>query len=46
MAAESSTMPVGVGGDAEDAGLVESDRQGDGVSGVDGGERYAEEGLW
>ena len=45
MAAESSTIPVGVGGDADDAGLVESDRQGDGVSGVDGGDMYADEAL-
>jgi hypothetical protein len=33
----SSIMPVGVGGEAEDAGEVEFDRQGDGVSGVVGG---------
>ena len=45
MAAESSIMPVGVGGDADEAGLVESDRQGDGVSGVDGGEMYADCGF-
>ena len=38
-------IPVGVGGDADEAGLVESDRQGDGVSGVDGGDMYTDEGL-
>ena len=32
----SSTIPVGVGGNADEAGLVESDQDGDGVSGVDG----------
>lgn len=36
-------MTVGVGGDADDAGLVESDEQGDGVS---GGEMYADWGFW
>ena len=34
----SSTIPVGVGGDAEEVGLVKSDREGEGVLGVDGGE--------
>ena len=46
MVAESSTMPVGVGGDADEAGLVESDQQGDGVSSVDGGEMYTDCGFW
>ena len=32
--------PVGMGGDTGDAGLVESDRQGKGVSGVSRGEVY------
>ena len=45
MAAQLSTMPVSVGSDAEDTGLVDSDRQGDGVSGVDGGDMYTSEGL-
>jgi hypothetical protein len=37
----SSIIPVGVGGEAEDAGDVEFDRQGEGVSGVVGGVMYA-----
>ena len=41
----SLTIPVGVGGDAEEAGLVKFDRDGDGVSGVDGGEMYADCGF-
>ena len=46
MVAESSTMPVGMGGNADEAGLVESDQQGDGMSGVDGSEMYADCGFW
>ena len=41
MATKSSTMPVGVGGDADDTGLVESDRQSEGVSGLKEGDMYA-----
>lgn len=46
MAEESSTMPVGLGGDTDEAGLVEFDRQGDGVSGVDGSEMYVDCEFW
>ena len=41
MVAELSTMPVSMGGDADEARLVELNRQGDGVSGVNGSEMYA-----
>ena len=41
----SSTIPTGVGGDAEEAGLVKSDQDGDGVSGIDGGEIYTDCGF-
>ena len=44
MVTEFSTMSIGIGGNAEDARLVESDRQGDVVSG--GGDMYADEGFW
>ena len=40
---ELSTMPVGIGGDADEVRLVESDGQGDGVSEVNGGDMYADE---
>ena len=39
-----STIPVGVG--AEEARLVESNHDGDGVSGVDRGEICADCGFW
>ena len=42
----SSTIPVGIGGDAEEARLVKTDREGEGVLGVDGGEMYADCGFW
>ena len=35
--ADRSTMPVGVGGEADEAGEVEVELQGEGVSGVVGG---------
>ena len=41
----SLTIPIGVGGNAEEAGLVKSDGDGDGMSGVDGGEMYADCGF-
>ena len=36
---------MGIGGDAEEAGLVESDREEEGVLGIDGGEMYVCQ-LW
>lgn len=38
-------MPGGVGGDADDAGDVDGEYDGEGVSGVVGGVMYADEGL-
>ena len=46
MVAELSTMPVSMDGDADEARLVKLDRQGDGVSGVDGSEMYVDCGFW
>lgn len=40
-----SSWPGGVGGDADDAGDVEGEYEGDGVSGVVGGVMYAAEGF-
>ena len=41
----SLTIPIGVGGNTEEAGLVKSDGDGDGMSGIDGGEMYADCGF-
>lgn len=46
MVAELSTMPVSMGGDADEARLVKLDRQGDSVSGVNGSEMYVDCGFW
>ena len=46
MVAELLTMPVSMGGDADEARLVELDRQGDGVSSINGSEMYADCGFW
>ena len=46
MVAELSTMPVSTGGNADEARLVELDRQGDSVSGVNGSEMYVDCGFW
>ena len=46
MVTESLTIPVDVSGDIDDAGLVESNQQGDCVLGVQGGEMYADCGFW
>ena len=41
----SSTIPIGVSGNTEEAGLVKSNQDGNGMSGVDGGEMYADCGF-
>ena len=46
MTTKLSMMPVGMGGAAEDAGLVKSDQQNKGVLGVKEGEMYTGCGLW
>ena len=40
------TIPVGVGSDIDDAGLVKSNQQGNCLSGVQGGEMYVDCGFW
>jgi hypothetical protein len=41
-----SIVPTGVWGETEEAGDVDSEYEGSGVSGVVGGVRYAFRGLW